>query len=132
MTIENICCNCHFYEGVKGVRGCAPCKANKKMKMWDDSCEKIWLIPERLKVIKPVSPDRCVDCANYVEGDPCHICEFTRKPKPITNADRIRSMTDEELAEEILELFVAFYEVEWSYEILLNWLKKEVKGESDD
>ena len=92
---ENICCNCRFYEGVKGVRGCAPCKENKKMKMWDDSCEKIWLITERLTVMKPVSPDRCVG----VEGDSCHICEFIRKLKPITNADRIRAMGDEELAE---------------------------------
>ena len=42
-----------------------------------------------------------------------------------TNRARLRAMTDEELADEILELFTAFYEVEWSYETLLNWLKQE-------
>ena len=44
-----------------------------------------------------------------------------------TNADRIRSMTDEELAGELLELFEAFCEVEWSYETLINWLGQEEK-----
>jgi hypothetical protein len=48
--------------------------------------------------MKPTGKDRCIDCANYVEGDICHICEFISKQKT-TNADRIRSMTDEELAE---------------------------------
>lgn len=47
-------------------------------------------------------------------------------PQPKTNADRIRAMTDKELAGEILELFEAFCEVELSYETLINWLKQEV------
>ena len=47
---------------------------------------------------------------------------------PKTNADRFRAaMSDEALADEILELFAAFYEVEWSYETLLNWLKEEAE-----
>jgi len=51
----------------------------------------------------------------------------TKLKKPITNADRIRSMTDEELAGELLDLFAAFYEVEWSKEVLLDWLRQEAK-----
>ena len=47
------------------------------------------------------------------------------KCKPITNADRIRAMTDEELADELLTVFAAFYEVEWSKDAVLDWLKQE-------
>lgn len=49
MFIEKICCNCRYYEGVHGYAGCAPCEKNKKMVLWDDSCEYIWLIPQRLQ-----------------------------------------------------------------------------------
>ena len=49
------------------------------------------------------------------------------RPKPITNADRIRSMDDDELVDELLELFACFTAVEWSRDMILNWLKKEVK-----
>ena len=44
---------------------------------------------------------------------------FTRKP--ITNGDRIRAMTDEELAE-YLDINYPLYYTDW-----LNWLKQEVK-----
>jgi hypothetical protein len=44
-----------------------------------------------------------------------------------TNADRIRAMSDEELADELLTVFAAFYEVEWSKDAVLDWLKKEAK-----
>jgi hypothetical protein len=44
---------------------------------------------------------------------------------PQSNADRIRSMTDEELAEAMLDCFAAFYDVEWSKQDILNWLKQE-------
>lgn len=43
-----------------------------------------------------------------------------------SNADRIRSMTDEELADEFLTAFAAFYDVEWSKDAVLDWLKQEV------
>ena len=43
-----------------------------------------------------------------------------------TNADRSRAMTDdEELADELLTAFAAFYDVEWSREAVLDWLKQE-------
>lgn len=70
MLTENICCNCRYYDGVKGVMGCALCSfgEEKKMVLWDNQCDAIWLIPERFKTGTP------------------------------TNADRIRAMSDEELA----------------------------------
>ncbi len=49
--------------------------------------------------------------------------------KPITNGDQIRKMTDEEMADEILGLFAAFCEVEWSKETLLDWLRQEVSND---
>lgn len=42
------------------------------------------------------------------------------KPKPTTNADRIRAMTDEELAEWIISI------TEDDTEGWLDWLKQEV------
>lgn len=42
-----------------------------------------------------------------------------------TNADRIRAMTDEELADELLEWYAVFYAVEWSRDMILDWLKQE-------
>jgi hypothetical protein len=45
----------------------------------------------------------------------------------VTNADRIRAMTDEELAETMLDCFAAFYEVEWSKQDILDWLRQEVE-----
>ena len=62
--------------------------------------------------------DKCTDdCATYRRFN----------PKPITNSMRIRTMTDEELADELLTAFAAFYDVEWSKEAVLDWLKQEVK-----
>lgn len=49
---ENICCNCHWYEGVKAVPGTAPCSKHNKQVLWNEDCDKIWLISERLKVKK--------------------------------------------------------------------------------
>ena len=45
------------------------------------------------------------------------------KRKRKTNADRIRSMTDEELAEELR----LWGDGMWTYEDWLDWLKEEVK-----
>ena len=68
---------------------------------------------ERLVICPWASPEEII-CSSF-------------KAKPITKADRIRAMSDEELADEILDLFAAFYEVEWSYETLLNWLRQEAE-----
>ena len=45
--------------------------------------------------------------------------------KPKTNADRIRAMTDEELADEILRWFNWLNAVEWDDKRIINWLKQE-------
>lgn len=49
--------------------------------------------------------------------------------QPITNADRIRTMTDEELAKKIsgIESFALTCGGGWSPEKWLDWLKQEVK-----
>lgn len=61
------------------------------------------------------------------------------RPKPITNADRIRSMTDDELANELSGQCPAIFGgyrmsgedcagFESCQECWLDWLKQEVKG----
>ena len=78
----------------------------------------------------------CSKCKNYdisICDEPCRKCQqaFRRgEGKPnfiasITNADRIRSMTDEELAEILHNAGGNWY----SEEYWLNWLKEEVKDE---
>ena len=64
---------------------------------------------------------------SYFQSWICTRCG-NEEPKPITNADRIRAMTDEELADELLTAFAAFYDVEWSKEAVLDWLKQEVSS----
>ena len=44
-----------------------------------------------------------------------------------TRADKLRSMNDEALAAELLSLFAAFYDVEWSIENILDFLKQEAE-----
>lgn len=51
---------------------------------------------------------------------------FFSPSEPITNADRIRSMTDEELADEILSWFNWLNAVEWDDNRILKWLQQEV------
>ena len=73
---------------------------------------------------------RCDSCRyqNDFEFHACHICHMEKdmyKPKK-TNADRFRAMSDEELADELLEWFACFYAVEWSREQIINYLKQEV------
>ena len=47
--------------------------------------------------------------------------------KKKTYADKLRSMNDEALAAELLYLFAAFYDVEWSIENILDFLQQEVE-----
>lgn len=125
MITEDICCNCRYFKGAKGVRGCAPCKMNGKIMMWDDSCKKIWLIPKRLTIIKPTEKDSYIDYANFLPNDSYHDCESIEKTKPITNADRIRNMSDEELAKILHNAGGNLY---WSSEeFWLYWLKQEME-----
>lgn len=54
-------------------------------------------------------------------------CDF-QNSKPITNADRIRSMSDEELAKKIsgIESFALTCGGGWPPEKWLDWLRQEV------
>lgn len=42
---------------------------------------------------------KCTNCGHYFHKEDFPMCVLDSTPKPTTNADRIRSMTDEELAE---------------------------------
>lgn len=67
----------------------------------------------------------CADCMSW-NG----YCPADCKPK--TNADRIRAMTDEELAKKIsgIEQFALTTDGAWSPEQWLDWLKQEVNDEA--
>ena len=56
-------------------------------------------------------------------------CSRFEQKKPQTNADRIRSMTDEELAKKIsgIEQFALTVDGAWPPEQWLDWLKQEAK-----
>lgn len=70
-------------------------------------------------------------------GDGLNVCPVCGKPstigKPTTNADRIRNMTDEELAQFLCGLISDCYrcpsdEMCWEgHKGMTEWLKKEVK-----
>ena len=72
--------------------------------------------------------DRCIfgknedDCFPHVAED--RECSMFRIE---TNADRIRAMTDEELADEILRWLNWLNAVEWDDRKIINWLKQEAK-----
>ena len=75
---------------------------------------------------------KCMNCNSYFNFDELykwHTGEAL-KPKPITNADRIRSMTDEELAD-MLQDVATFGGVETNCDKLitwLDWLKQECES----
>ena len=80
----------------------------------------------------------CKECAHHNPDFIDNVClhcswpEFAGepsnfKPKPITNADKIRSMTDEELAEFISGKARTFGEEYEGYMSALDWLKEEVE-----
>ena len=75
----------------------------------------------------------CVSCVHeYLSpmSDTCRECGIAMlnyeeaKPKPITNADRIRAMTDEELAD---WLFGAWHQSWYTRQEWLDWLKQEAE-----
>lgn len=86
--------------------------------------------------------DNCKYRDVYYMAPPCDECNFEYQRQPqkgfqnwesnaMTNADRIRQMSDEELAEELW----AWNQVccyKWTKDKILNWLKEEVKGDTDE
>ena len=49
----------------------------------------------------------------------------------ISNADHLRELPDEELAEEIMNWFAALYTVEWSTETVLEYLREPYEVKHD-
>lgn len=73
---------------------------------------------DKEELIKALQYDRDQYLKGYTDG------VLAERDKPIkTNADRIRAMTDEELADELIEWFAVFYAVEWTKDMILDWLK---------
>ena len=78
----------------------------------------------------PITKEYCED--NYPE-----VCEHWTPKKPMTNADRIRAMTDEELAWELMtwriETEAKHQGVESNYpntqKAILEWLQAPAEGE---
>lgn len=67
----------------------------------------------------------CHNCERLVIcpwANPEEIICSSFKPKHMTNADRLRSMTDEELADFLDKTDPVF----WNRQTWLDWLKKEV------
>ena len=81
----------------------------------------------------------CCSCIHEYRStftEPCVSCgvdfkNYVAKPAPKrkrkTNADLIRAMTDEELADEILKWFNWLNAVEWDEDRIINWLKREAE-----
>lgn len=85
----------------------------------------------RKSMIKPYK--HCKKCGAFiVSGDLCEDC------KPITNGDRIRKMTDEELADKLTDKCAVcayhYAECETKFciceEGVLKWLKQEVSEDA--
>lgn len=71
----------------------------------------------------------CEPCSCNGDEAKCDFYDYVREraKKPITNADRIRAMTDEELAEFISGPARTFGEEYEGYMSALDWLKEETK-----
>jgi hypothetical protein len=66
-------------------------------------------------------------CKKYSDEEVTTWCvQSPCKDEKPSNADRIRSMTDEELADEILSWFNWLNAVEWDDKRIIEWLKQEV------
>jgi len=92
---------------------------------------------KEVKDYNPSKDPRLINCKTECGNDKCYArryglfaektCPNFVEPKPITNADRIRSMTDEELAEKMsgLESFALTCGGGWPPEKWLDWLRQE-------
>lgn len=66
-------------------------------------------------------------CMKYSDEEVTSWCvQSPCKDEKPSNADRIRAMTDEELADEILRWFNWLNAVEWDDKRIIGWLKQEV------
>ncbi len=71
-------------------------------------------------------PKECRVCENN-GNEYCFACDNGSQFKPMTNADRLRAMSDEELAKMIngFESFALDCGGAWSTENWLEWLRQE-------
>ena len=70
------------------------------------------------------SEEPCINCVIPSEETPTEYFP-KRPPKPITNADRIRSMSDEQLAEWLCDIAGWLPEYEGRMHPILEWLNEE-------
>lgn len=75
----------------------------------------------------------CKNCKYNYKPRSCEpkcsrMCENYSDYEPITNVDRIRQMTDEELAEFLINFKNTFGEEYEGVMSCLEWLRKEVEG----
>lgn len=73
---------------------------------------------KEVKGYNPSKDPRLINCKTECGNDKCYVrryglfaektCQNFVEPKITTNADRIRSMSDEELANELYFMFVAY------------------------
>ena len=88
---------------------------------------------KEVKDYNPSKDPRLINCKTECGNDKCYArryglfaektCPNFVEPKPITNGDRIRAMSDEELAEWLAKNDPECDPPEW----WLNWLRQEVK-----
>ena len=81
------------------------------------------------KGLKPITFN-CYTCQNgncIASGSKTATYQCPGYKHKRTNAEHIRNMTDEEMADELLEWYAVFSAVEWTKDMILNWLKKEYK-----
>ena len=86
------------------------------------------------KDYNPSKDPRLINCKTECGNDKCYArryglfaektCPNFVEPKPITNADRIRAMSDEELADYLRYYSDSYarYDMDW-----LDWLKQEAE-----
>ena len=84
------------------------------------------------RIVHVTDESRLSNIANHFEVDLSEIREFLemkqqQQRKPHTNADRIRSMTDEELAEWLCDIAGWLSMYEGKMHPILDWLKQEAE-----
>ena len=77
--------------------------------------------------------DNCKHRDVWVYADPCSKCNDLSewKEKRPTNADRIRTMTDEEIEEWYWWMHKVMFSCTDSHVFVHNWLKQEVQDADD-
>ena len=114
----------------KWPQGCQFCDlllCDGKRKTADLNAEK-WGITLQSKSGEVIGVQEYFKCNPCIPTMPeCDGCEFA---KPSTNADSIRAMTDEELAEWVTTVGRTFGEEYEGYMSALDWLKSPVEKES--